>query len=216
MTASPLVSVVIPVYNVEAYLPRAVLPAEGLELYLGVVPAGYLWVFPHSDRVCVGLINQQHEEAFPYRQTLELFLLDQGVPTGDLQYKGAFVPYGKPVSQAKTPDNVLLVGDAGGFVDPIYGEGLYLALLSGMTAGRALSAQAPKQAFLKNMQPAIRMIQSGSRLQSILFVPAVQKRLMGKIQGRNRFLKYYCDHQVSDYQYKHTDVRIVRDYKKSR
>ena len=35
-------------------------------------------------------------------------------------------------------DRVFLVGDAGGFVDPLTGEGIYGALLSGQAAARAI------------------------------------------------------------------------------
>ena len=38
-------------------------------------------------------------------------------------------------------DRVLLVGDAGGFVDPLTGEGIYGALLSGQAAAKAILSE---------------------------------------------------------------------------
>ena len=38
-------------------------------------------------------------------------------------------------------DRVFLVGDAGGFVDPLTGEGIYGALLSGQAAAKAILAE---------------------------------------------------------------------------
>ena len=40
--------------------------------------------------------------------------------------------------QPEMRDRVLLVGDAGGFVDPLTGEGIYGALLSGQAAASAI------------------------------------------------------------------------------
>ena len=43
--------------------------------------------------------------------------------------------------QPEMRDRVLLVGDAGGFVDPLTGEGIYGALLSGQAAARAILSE---------------------------------------------------------------------------
>ncbi len=43
--------------------------------------------------------------------------------------------------EADVRDRVLLVGDAGGFVDALTGEGIYGALLSGQAAASAILAQ---------------------------------------------------------------------------
>ena len=43
--------------------------------------------------------------------------------------------------QPELRDRVLLVGDAGGFVDPLTGEGIYGALLSGQAAASAILSE---------------------------------------------------------------------------
>jgi flavin-dependent dehydrogenase len=43
-------------------------------------------------------------------------------------------------SSERAGDGWVLVGDAGGFIDPIYSSGVYLALKSGMLAGEAVAA----------------------------------------------------------------------------
>ena len=43
-------------------------------------------------------------------------------------------------SSEQAGDGWVLVGDAGGFIDPIYSSGVYLALKSGMMAGEAVAA----------------------------------------------------------------------------
>ena len=202
-------------FCIEAFVAREACDTSEIEMYLGYVDAGYTWVFPHGQRTCVGLINRC-EEGYPYREKFDEFLRERGVATEGLRVRGAFVPYGRTVSQDKTPDNVLLVGDAGGFVDPIFGEGLYMALLSGTSAAEALCGLAPKRSFLKAMRPASKMIDSGRKLQSTIFAPAFAERLPDKIRGRDGFLRFYCDEQVSRYHYRYMDPRIVLDYKRGK
>ena len=43
-------------------------------------------------------------------------------------------------TSTKAGDGWVLVGDAGGFIDPIYSSGVYLALKSGLMAGEAVAA----------------------------------------------------------------------------
>lgn len=43
-------------------------------------------------------------------------------------------------TSAITTENILLAGDAAGFIDPFTGQGVYLALRAGIGAGRAISA----------------------------------------------------------------------------
>ena len=59
---------------------------------------------------------------------------------------GQYLGIGAGESQAEyvhadLRDRVFLVGDAGGFVDPLTGEGIYGALLSGQAAAKAILAE---------------------------------------------------------------------------
>ena len=69
----------------------------------------------------------------------EKFLSNVGINCDRSEFKGAFIPFGqylnKPINQDK---NLLLVGDAAGFVDPITGEGIYFAVLSGLKASETI------------------------------------------------------------------------------
>ena len=49
-----------------------------------------------------------------------------------------------PAPAEALPANVLLVGDAGGFSDPLTGEGIYGAIASGQAAAAAVLASAEK------------------------------------------------------------------------
>ncbi len=202
-------------FCVETFLPGDALETRGGEIHFGVLADGYLWVFPYGDRVCVGL-GCTYEKGFPYRETLAGFLRETGVSPEGQDVRGAFVPCGWTAPQDRLPDNVLLIGDAGGFVDPIYGEGLYFALLSGRMAAEALAADDPKRTFLRNMQPAYQIIRNGKKLQPFLFSPLMRKGFINRLRGRNGFLKYYCDHQMSVYAFDHNKAKIMTAYRRQK
>lgn len=134
--------------GLELYLPRDWLsPRSGLHedvladfptIYSGFIDAGYCWTFPHRDRVIVGICGlYRNKPSGMIRQCLEDFLVFLGLPKDHgLAVKGHPLPYGnwllRPFS-GKT----LLVGDAGGLVEPFFGEGIHYALRTGEMAAEA-------------------------------------------------------------------------------
>jgi flavin-dependent dehydrogenase len=114
---------------------------------------GYLWFFPRSDHLSVGLClwdsDLEARGAETRRRLLTLLEryfpeLEPGAGTG----YGAFIP--TILDPAcwdvdRGGENWALVGDAGGFVDAITGEGIYYALKSARAWGRALAAGAPER-----------------------------------------------------------------------
>ncbi len=114
--------------------PRAV---EFPELYIGMLDAGYGWVFPNRNRVIVGICGLKRGKVNftnVFREYLDFLKIDfETVPT----LQGRPLPYGNYVN---TPyhERALLAGDAGGFVEPLFGEGIFFALCTGLYAGEAL------------------------------------------------------------------------------
>ena len=109
---------------------------------------GYLWFFPRPDHLSVGLCLWGGDgEQARGRETRErlLDLLAEHFPTLEPETGkgyGAFIPTITDAACWKVdrggPDWAL-VGDAGGFVDAITGEGIYYALRSARAWGRALA-----------------------------------------------------------------------------
>ena len=107
------------------------------DLYYGVSPAGYGWVFPKGDHLTVGVgcrLNQ-------LRSAQELF--DRFV-NGVHAISGYEIP--RPQAHliplggiAKVPtisNRVMLAGDSAGFAEPFFGEGIYFSILGGQMAAR--------------------------------------------------------------------------------
>ena len=105
-----------------------------------VVPHGYGWLFPRRESVSVGLMSSQLS-ASELRAALRKYLntLDLGVKVDVDAVPTAQVPL-EPRPGPLARGRVLCVGDAAGLADPLTGEGLYLAALSGRAAAQALLA----------------------------------------------------------------------------
>ena len=111
--------------------------SDHLALELGSMPGGYGWSFPKSDHFnvgCGGFHNQgtklrEHLKALRHHYELDNV---EGV-----NLRGHHLPTrtdGLAISRGR----VLLVGDAAGLVDPMSGEGIYAAFVSGRLASRTV------------------------------------------------------------------------------
>lgn len=200
----------------EVFLEKNAIETSGIEVHSGYAGRGYLWVFSYADKIGVGLWTNSHKDN-SHKDILIKFLRERGFNADNekLRFLGAYLPM-SVADQNKTPDNVIMIGDAGGFVDPIYGEGLYMALLSGRTAGEGMSDENPKQKFLNSMSQCFKMIESGRKAIKIIGSPLLQKIALNRIAGHKGFLQFYCARQISEYTYLHNDTKIVTDYMKSR
>jgi geranylgeranyl reductase family protein len=108
-----------------------------LVLELGVVPGGYAWVFPKGDHVNVG-VGGWESEGPHLRAHLRRLCDVHGVDADALaDLRGYRLPYRRSTSTCAR-DNVLLVGDAAGLVDPLTGDGMYEAFVSARVASDSI------------------------------------------------------------------------------
>jgi geranylgeranyl reductase family protein len=93
--------------------------------HFGLVRWGYSWVFPNEHNVnfgVTGLSSNRGSFEYALSKELELFNIDRkgiNISTYSIPY-GYYIKY--PVHE-----KVLVVGDAGGYTDPLFGEGLFYA-----------------------------------------------------------------------------------------
>jgi geranylgeranyl reductase family protein len=110
-----------------------------LVLELGTVPGGYGWVFPKGDHVNIG-VGGWESEGPRLREHLRRLCDAHGANADELEdLRGYRLPYRRAESQL-AKDNVLLVGDAAGLVDPLSGDGIYEAFVSARLAADAILA----------------------------------------------------------------------------
>ncbi len=110
-------------------------------IYFGYVNKGYAWAFPNKDRVILGIGSLGSPDLL--KQKFNDFLDELNLELKP-RLKGCFLPSG---GFMKMPyqGNILLCGDAGGFVDPILGEGIYYAHFTGALAA-SMILQHPEDA----------------------------------------------------------------------
>lgn len=110
--------------------------ASNLVFDLAPVRRGYAWIFPKHDHLNVGLYTEAPGERLDRSRLLAYV----GARFGEAHIgnvTGQYLGFGAqhaPPAQGRT----FLVGDAGGFADPLTGEGIYGAIASGQAAAEAI------------------------------------------------------------------------------
>ena len=119
---------------------------------------GYGWVFPKNDHINVGLYTMRSHEAIR-RKDLEAYISRKFGRVRHEPIRG--YPMGLGGWRYRPGrGRVLLAGDAAGLVDPLLGEGLYHAIVSGQRAAAAIDAAATKGSdACQNYALALRPIQ---------------------------------------------------------
>jgi geranylgeranyl reductase family protein len=102
-----------------------------------IVPNGYGWVFPKKTHLSIGVLSMRRQ-AINLNKIFEHYLNLIGIDEiTHLERHGALIPV-RPRAGALMRGRVLLVGDVAGLADPITGEGISFAILSGQLASYAL------------------------------------------------------------------------------
>lgn len=143
---------------------------------------GYLWSFPRPDHLAVGICAPAtHRVSAPsLRAQSAAWIEQQGLQSG-----ARLEPYAWPIPSAGFEDALrmkcsgprwMLLGDAAGLVDPLTREGIYYALLSGIWAADALTADSPLRAadrYADRLQSEVwPELARAARLSSIFFSPS--------------------------------------------
>lgn len=101
---------------------------------------GYLWVFPRCGHLSVGICGKG-EPARALRTRLEAYMDERSIPRESATFYSHVLPSlsaGGWNRNRVAGERWLAVGDAGGLVDPVTGEGLYYAMRSGDLASQVL------------------------------------------------------------------------------
>jgi geranylgeranyl reductase family protein len=107
-------------------------------LELGLVPGGYGWVFPKGDHANIG-IGGWEEQGPRLRASLGELCAAHGVDVEELEgVRGYRLPLRSP-SSTLARGRAAVIGDAAGLVDPVSGDGIFEAFLSGRLAAEAVT-----------------------------------------------------------------------------
>jgi geranylgeranyl reductase family protein len=115
-------------------------------LAFGCTPWGYAWIFPKGDHLSVGIAQMQRRRV-DLRPALRQTMEQAGIrPDGIKAYGHPLPCYQVPAwpiwrfrqQERLSTRRCVLVGDAGGLVDPLIGEGIRHAIASARLAARAI------------------------------------------------------------------------------
>lgn len=107
-----------------------------LEIHFDLFRMGYCWIFPHDGYFSVGLWGFASCLPDP-KGVMKSFLNRTGFPE-ELQFSGHVMPTGV-IRGTLTTARILAAGDAAGFIDPLTGEGISYAVISGGMAADAVA-----------------------------------------------------------------------------
>ena len=121
---------------------------EPYNIHLHRLHKGWNWRIPLPDRISVGVVinpdhlkaygstkEEQYDNYLKSDETLLKFTKNAKRETGVVQYNNYQL-----ISQKMYGKNWLLTGDAGGFLDPIFSSGLFLAIKGSFAAAEAINA----------------------------------------------------------------------------
>lgn len=181
-------------FALEAEVPGA--PGSETELDMTALPWGYGWDFPKAQGRTLGIGGVAVQDK-DLRPRFYDWLRARGVDPGTVKIKGHHLPSG--ASRAKPGRGaVLLAGDAAGLVDPVTGEGIGWAILSGRlaaeAAAEALRAGTPQTAFRayqRRMQPIRAELLRARLLANVVYHPVLQPRLLRALAGSDHLQRRY-------------------------
>lgn len=120
---------------------------EPYNIHLHRLQHGWTWRIPLPDRTSVGVVinpkhlsqygstrEEQYDTLLKTDETLQKFTSNAKRETGVVQYNNYQL-----ISQQMYGSNWLLIGDAAGFLDPIFSSGLFLAIKSSFSAVEAIA-----------------------------------------------------------------------------
>ncbi|MFH2091244.1 MAG: geranylgeranyl reductase family protein [Pseudomonadota bacterium] len=109
---------------------------------------GYFWIFPKDDHLNVGLYSVDPHQRPSRRYLLEF--VENRVGMARLENIKGYPICTGGVSYCPQSHRILLAGDAAGFAEVLFGEGIYFALKSGQAAAAAILNTSKTSSSVKN------------------------------------------------------------------
>ena len=150
----------------------------------GLMPSGYAWTFPKKNHLSMGVLSMRPGPVKlnqMFEQYLQLINL-QGVVS--IKRRGSLIPV-SPRIDGFAKKRVILTGDSAGLVDPVVGEGITSAVLSGMIAVNALLEGAFREQKVKEFYESelskkiLKELRLGRALAKLIYdYPRLLRRLL--------------------------------------
>jgi len=104
-------------------------------------PGGYIWIFPKGEGIAnvgIGIQASKASAGDPKKYLDEYISKDERLKNGQILEVAGGAVSTVPGAKRVVADNLILVGDAARFINPVTGGGIHEACVSGMLASRVL------------------------------------------------------------------------------
>lgn len=180
-------------------IPPEIFKNNQVDLHYGVIPFGYGWVFPKEKNLSIGVGAFLHNPK-NLKNYYHYFKEGLGLEGNkELIVKAHALPFLKETNQTFHKGRMFVVGDAAGLVDPLCGEGIYYAALSGKLAAEAILNEHPDKYSIDIKREIIPELRYANILSSIIYnnitlvnklvkrSPELTKKLLEVICGEMRY-----------------------------
>lgn len=177
------------------------------------VPRGYGWIFPKENGAAIGVADFKGK--VPKPQGLYSDFLGRhprSSEAGSVPPNGCTIPIYRSAAPPLVKGRVLLIGDAGGLVDPLFGEGIFYAVRSGQMAAEAIGAafagrgeatsydRAVRETFYPDFERAARMAKwiyafPTLYLEAIRLHPGAVDLYLGILRGERTYCQFWKEVQ---------------------
>jgi len=177
------------------------------EVYFGIAEWGYGWVFPKRDTVTVGIGGLAKENVDLQASFRELATTALGAMPAQ-PICGGPIPFGNFVA-CPGRGSTLLVGDAAGLVEPLTGEGIAFAVLSGSYAAHAIIEAARLAAlsralalYMRGYRSIARSFEDVRLLRRLVFSRYTKPLFHRALRGNTRLISKHMDVLAGDAEYR--------------
>lgn len=173
---------------------------QEIQLNFGDIQSGYSWIVPYHNNIALGSGSFTNLADYSAFLSAHESLCEQiGLPKKSKR-QGAFVPIGGFDCQTMHPyENIVIVGDAAGLANPLTGEGIYHALLSGFYAGQSylLDPQNFRATYLSLLQPVIEQLKEQLSLLPKFYNQNMLGNFFYQFKDCPEYLSTICDNVIS-------------------
>jgi len=176
------------------------------EIHFGVVRWGYGWVLPKKDTLTIGIAGLAQKNR-SLRESFLAFLKQVCSHVPDIKWQGHPIPIGNFMLRPGR-GNILLVGDAAGFVEPLTGEGISFAMQSGSCAAHAIldatdsgNPQSASGHYKQRYQQMARLLNQAQWMRYLVFSDFSEKLFIKVLQRSQNVIHRYMDLAADEMDY---------------
>ncbi len=179
-------------------------------------PPGYLWAFPRNDHIAVGVGAQAHESTPPALFAIAAEWIRRTFPAQGVRlerYSWPIPSLGEAALERERPagDRWMLIGDAGGLVDPVTREGIFFALASADAAADSLAGSNPAGTYTARLRGGVhRELRRAARLKDNFFHRRFTALLVDALQRSARIRDVMADLVAGEQTYRGLRRRLLR------